>query len=186
MITKVINLLQARTENISYEDLLTLKREYYTSLADNLFPKPPVKPSTIQMIKYLKRKNAENVNKIGPYENITVFEAANRIGSDLVLINGIIQLIEDGHEHPDSRITLLLGTRHLKGKGDFWINEKQGEAFNVAESFYQSKLDKTLKKWENGHLDYILINAEVVNATTIDFLIRLQGTRIIPVRNWDK
>src|SRR5688500_11782503 len=98
--TRVKYLLQGKTASICFPQLLELRQEYSKLIAHNPFPKPPLNPSSIDMIMYLKRKASDNIIKIGPYENITVFEAANRIASDLVLINGIIQIIEDGLEHP--------------------------------------------------------------------------------------
>jgi len=46
------------------------------------------------MIRYFKRKIEGENQSIGHYTGITVFEAANRIASDLVIISGVLQLIE--------------------------------------------------------------------------------------------
>jgi hypothetical protein len=182
---KVINLIQGNTEKISFPQLLELRQEYVKHINENPFPSPPHNPSAIDIIVFLKRKDARTPVKIGPYENITVFEAANRIASDLVLINGVIQIIEDGVEQPEHKITLHLGTKHVKDKGDFLIGEKHGEAFNVAESFYASKLQKTFEKWKGSHLSYILVNQDVVNEKKVSSIQRESGTFIIGVKMWD-
>ncbi|RYY00066.1 hypothetical protein EON78_01985, partial [bacterium] len=152
--------LNTETDDIGYKQLLDLKQKYWESLKKTSFPIPPQNGSCVEMIHYFKRKNIGENNQIGPYFGLTVFEAANRIASDLVIINGIIQLIEQKREPKLSRITIRLGNKHIKGQGDFTINGKEGEAFNVAASFYKSKLRTTIAKWPNG-LSYILVNAEV-------------------------
>lgn len=133
------------------------------------------------MIHYFKRTKDKG-NSIGPYSNITVFEAANRIASDLVIINGVIKLIEQNTEPANSTITLRLGNKHVRDKGDFTINKKEGKAFNVASSFYKVKLRNTNKKWESTSLAYILVNADLEN----EFPAIKTDSRIILVDNWDK
>jgi hypothetical protein len=92
------------------------------------------------MIQYSKRKGIDSTIRIGPYEHITPFEAANRIASDLVIINGLLQMNDTGKIQEDSIFIVRLGTRHENGKGDFSILTHEtvfeGEAFNVAPSFY--------------------------------------------------
>lgn len=182
---KVTNLIQGKTEQIGYQDLQELKYEYLHLLQTNPFPSPPPKPTSIDIIRFLKRKDANSAGRIGPYEYITVFEAANTIASDLVLINGILQLIDEGIARQDEKITLHLGTKHIKGMGDFLIGDKHGEAFNVAESFYSFKLQKTLSKWKDKALAYILVNYEVFDQQRSKALEHSAGTRIIGVKNWD-
>ena len=118
---------------------------------------------------------------IGPYKNITPFEAANRIASDLVIINGSLQLI--GSQEPESSVvTLRLGAEHIKGKGDFTINKFEGEAFNVAPSFLSTKLYQTRRKWRDNQdlLKYILINEDAFRGRFPN------DKKIIIVSNWDK
>ena len=153
--------LNSETDNITYSQLKDLKEKYWHSLKNSSFPPPPNNGSCVDMIKYFKRKSINNNNQIGPYFGLTVFEAANRIATDLVIINGIIQLISNGDEPESSVITVRLGNKDVKGKGDFSINEKEGEAFNVAASYYKGKLRSTNSKWQNLSLSYILVNAEV-------------------------
>jgi len=146
---KVDFLLKSNISNIEVAQLAAVKQEYFELLKENSFPTPPVSGNFCEMLNYFKRKDENNPKSIGPYRNITPFEAANRIASDLVIINGLLQLIENRKiEKPV--LTLRLGTTHVKGKGDFTIKlgeeEFEGEAFNVAPSFLKAKLDKTLNK----------------------------------------
>lgn len=163
---KVEFLLTKSLDNISYDDLKEVKDEYFILLSENKFPVPDKDSDFYYFIQFYKRKNEKEPNIIGPYKNITVFEAANRIASDLVIINGLFQLIEEKPYLKEAKFTLRLGTTHVQNKGDFTIhiskdNDQEGEAFNVAPTFLKVKLYKTRKKWEKDtRLRYILINEE--------------------------
>jgi hypothetical protein len=179
---KVDFLLKSKLDNISVSELETLKKEYFELLESNKFPEPPKGGDFSDMIHYFKRKDENDPFEIGPYKNITPFEAANRIASDLVIINGLLQLTK---ELTNPVMTLRLGTTHVPGKGDFTIKignkEFEGEAFNVAPSFLKAKLQKTIRKWKgNDKLKYILINKDVCDGMKID----KKNIRIIPVENW--
>lgn len=187
MSTKVKYLFdQDKLNKMDYEKLKEFKIKYLGFLEDNPFPMPKEEGGYYDMIMYLKRKVNSDAIKIGPYQNISVFEAANRIASDLVIINGMLQLIEEKGYH--NRIfDLNLGTMHTKDKGDFTIYldnniQLNGEAFNVAPSFLKAKLRTTLKKWETKEkLDIILINEEAFD--TVKF--KMEDTRIFKVKNWE-
>jgi hypothetical protein len=181
--SKVDFLIEA-SNNIDIVGLQNLKIRYFDLLHKNEFPKNPVKVDFYSMINFLKRRDEKNPISIGPYYNISPFEAVNRIASDLVIINGLLQLARNG-EFRTARFTLRLGTTHVKDKGDFTISlngqELEGEAFNVAPSFLKAKLSKTLTKWRKiGGLQYILINADAFEGVVIKSL----DTRIIKVENW--
>jgi len=174
---------------IDYEMLQISKQRYFGFLDDNPFPKPPDTGTYFEMINYLKRKDTNNPQKIGPYQNITIFEAANRIASDLVIINGIIQLVAKHPELLVARFTLRLGILHEKGKGDFTIHldnqDFEGEAFNVAPSFLKVKLRNTTSKWKKSEyrdqLMYILVNDEAFN-----FIGKAKiDDRVFRVKNWE-
>lgn len=175
--------------NIDYKALCTFKKRYFGFLNDNPFPKPPITGAYFEMINYLKRKDINNPQKIGPYQNITIFEAANRIASDLVIINGIIQLVEINPSLQNANFTLRLGILHEKGKGDFTIylekEDFEGEAFNVAPSFLNVKLRNTISKWNKEDnrekLRYILVNDEA-----FEFVTRSLDERVFRVKNWEK
>ena len=188
---KKVNYLFDPTEliKIDYEMLQTCKEKYFSFLNDNPFPKPPNSGTYFEMIHYLKRKDINNPQKIGPYQNITIFEAANRIASDLVIINGIIQLVQNNPSLKNASFTVRLGILHEKGKGDFTIHfgdkDFEGEAFNVAPSFLNVKLRNTISKWnkdENvGKLKYILVNDEAFEFTSTPL-----DKRVFRVKNWEK
>ncbi len=182
---KVEFLLKSKLEQITISELKILKEEYFNLLELNKFPKPPISGNAVEMIHYFKRKDEINPISIGPYKNITPFEAANRIASDLVIINGLLKLVEE-NKIENALFTLLLGTTHIKEKGDFTIkkgdNEWEGEAFNVATSFLNAKLQKTKSKWkDNPKLKYILINAEAFEGVIFKSL----DERVFKVKNWE-
>ena len=174
-----------KIEALNYKGVLDFKSEYLKLLHDNPFPEPAKSGSFHQVIIYLKRKDQSQAVKIGPYGNISVYEAANRIASDLVIINGLLQLVEKNLEFKEALFTLRLGTTHLAGKGDFTIffngKELEGEAFNVAPAYLKPKMRKTINKWkDNQQLKYILVNDEAfefIGKSKID-------ERVFKVKNW--
>ena len=99
----------------------------------------------------------------------------------MVILNGLIQLIESGKEPEDSIMTICLGNKHIPGCGDFTINNREGEAFNVASSFYKAKMrsTKNSNKWIDKNLSYILVNADVFDEIKADG----QDDRIRKVKN---
>jgi hypothetical protein len=182
---KVDFLITSPLDKIDLRGLRKLKSEYLGFVSKNPFPVPPQSGEAIEMIYYLKRKNQDNINTIGPYRNITVFEAANRIASDLVIIHGLIQMIENEKSFKNCKVSLKLGTKHLAEEGDFSINGLHGEAFNVADSYYSPKLTKTLSNWrkKKTKLHYILVNKEVVLPSDIERL-KKENIQLIPVEKW--
>ncbi len=162
--------------NCNLELLKELKLFYSHCLNFYPFPLKDEKFSPQEYILFLKREKF----CIGPYQNISVFEAANRIGTDLVLINGILQIVSEGKIGENDKFTLRLGNEKENGKGDFTINnELEGEAFNVSKSFYSSKMSCTKKKWRmlKKKLSYILVNEESAPKF-------IKDNTIIKVRNW--
>ncbi len=129
-------------------------------------------PLTIEANDLLDLMNILKRQKIGkgPYPNVTIFEAANRIMTDLVLLNGVKMLLngaineikfheynveygnEDNNEHD---ITAIENGKKLKC-----------EVFNVAESFFQTKKAKSLKKLRDNKNDedilLIMFNKDAV------------------------
>lgn len=172
-----------------------LQEEYHSLLRENMFQPPPKSGECLEMIHYLKRKDEDNPVKIGVYENITPFEAANRIASDLVIIKGLIQLISEDKMSSTAKFTFRLGTKHEKEKGDFSIVTNkgcfEGEAFNVAPSFYKDKLNQTLSKWraikrkKQVDLKYMLVNNESMMESDYARLNK-KNIKLIGVKSWDK
>ena len=85
---------------------------------------------------------------MGPYPNVSIFEAANRIMSDLVILKGITWLLQK-NVFPFSSYTVEFGNEDANA---FDIQAKAGdvtligEAFNVAPSFFQTKKSSALRK----------------------------------------
>ena len=119
------------------------------------------------LIETLKRERVG----IGPYPDVTLFEAANRIMSDLVILHGVTWLLKE-QAFPFAEYTVEFGNEDKNG---FDIMAKSrgktlvGEAFNVAPSFFQGKKLSALKKLrKNGTgADYrvLLINHDAVRET---------------------
>ncbi|MES2040087.1 MAG: hypothetical protein V4495_19905 [Pseudomonadota bacterium] len=84
----------------------------------------------------------------GPYPNVSLFEAANRIMSDIVILQGVKELLLNTL-FPFSSYTVEFGNENNNGfdirasSGDYLL---VGEAFNVAPSFFQGKKAAALKK----------------------------------------
>jgi len=84
----------------------------------------------------------------GPYPGVSLFEAANRIMSDLVILGGVSGLLEGGF-FPFTSYTVEFGNEDKNGFDIRAVSGSEtlvGEAFNVAPSFFQIKKDSALKK----------------------------------------
>ncbi len=119
----------------------------------------------VELFQCIKRQRLN----MGPYPHVTLFEAANRIMTDLTILKGVKWLLqseifpfqeykveygnEDNNEHD------ILASKNGK--------RLRGEAFNVAPSFFQGKKNSALKKLRGSQerSDYILIlaNSDAVN-----------------------
>lgn len=152
-------------DRLNKDQLESLKTSYLDTLEN--YPFLLIEDWSYQsVIKELKR---DLKKRIGPYTDITVFEAANRIATDLTMMDGILKLFSDGKLEIQETVKIRLGTMYISGRGDFTVfrkdeSEQEGESFNVAASFFQSKMQKTLKKWENeSSLKYILFNKDCLS-----------------------
>jgi hypothetical protein len=108
---------------------------------------------------------------VGPYPKVSLFEAANRIMTDLVILKAVKYLlnsntlpfdeyiVEYGHEDQNSHD---ITSTSKNGEGF------AGEAFNVAPSFYQGKKRATKKKLQdskfNANHKFIIANLDAVSA----------------------
>lgn len=84
----------------------------------------------------------------GPYPGVTLFEAANRIMSDLVILGGISGLLKR-EAFPFTSYTVEFGNEDKNGfdiRASSGSETLIGEAFNVAPSFFQLKKASALKK----------------------------------------
>jgi len=148
-------------EYLKRASIQRLERKYLTYFKKNPFPNLRHKsiPEILNKLKRLKYN-------IGPYENITVFEASNRIATDLTLFKGIEKLFAMNEIPKDSKVLIQLGNMQMKGKGDFSVKGKildlEGEVFDTAPSFFNNKLYKVLAKWkDNPNLRFIIFNESV-------------------------
>lgn len=114
----------------------------------------------------LLRKIKRELVETGPYANVTLFEAANRIMTDLVILNGVKWLLEKTNI-PMSSYTVQYGNE-TSNFHDLEAEHENirlvGESFNVAPSLFQTKKSATLKKLRKTKADYhlILINDDAV------------------------
>lgn len=84
----------------------------------------------------------------GPYPGVSLFEAANRIMSDLVILKGIAGLLKN-NLLPFSSYTVEFGNENKNGfdiRASSGAVSLVGEAFNVAPSFFQTKKSSAIKK----------------------------------------
>jgi hypothetical protein len=92
----------------------------------------------------------------GPYPGVSLFEAANRIMSDLVILGGVSWLLEEG-PFPFTSYTVEFGNENKNGfdiRAASGSETLVGEAFNVAPSFFQNKRRSALKKLQQyGYAD---------------------------------
>lgn len=123
----------------------------------------------IRLLSALKR----DVVGAGPYPNVTLFEAANRIMTDLVMLHGVRCLLK--HEvFPFHSYTVEYGHGN-EGDHDIVATEGGktliGEVFNVAPSFFPLKKASALKKLRasKAKADYrvILVNQDAAATTYV-------------------
>lgn len=106
----------------------------------------------------------------GPYPEATFFEAANRIMTDLVILHGVKWLLENhnpafdafsvDYGHRDTQSHDVMSHPVVAGEPSL-----DGEAFNVAQSFFQGKKTSSLKKLRGKSTAthrFIIVNAEAV------------------------
>src|SRR5260370_7551770 len=98
----------------------------------------------LRLFEALKR---DKVNT-GPYPHVSLFEAANRIMTDLVILYGVRWLLTN-RAFPFTSYMVEFGHDNKNG---FDVRSEEngrtlvGEAFNVAPSFFQGKKSSMLKK----------------------------------------
>ena len=116
------------------------------------------------LLEALKREKL----KTGPYLGVSLFEAANRVMTDLVILHGVTWLLKQ-KIFPFNSYTVEFGNEDNNDfdiKASFKGKTLVGEAFNVAPSFFQGKKSSMLKKLRrNGQkADYrvIMVNHDAV------------------------
>ena len=91
----------------------------------------------------------------GPYPDVSLFEAANRIMSDLVILKGVADLLQS-NIFPFTSYTVEFGNEDNNGfdiRASSGTISLVGEAFNVAPSFFQTKKGSALKKLRRDGID---------------------------------
>jgi hypothetical protein len=104
---------------------------------------------------------------IGPYPDVSLFESANRIMTDLVILNGVKWLLtESGLEF--EAYTVEYGHEN-NNRFDIQASKDGrtliGEAFNVAPSFFQGKKAAMIKKLridEDAEIKLVMFNHDAV------------------------
>jgi len=113
--------------------------------------------NAIDLFKKLKRTK---INK-GPYIGISLFESANRIMTDLVILYGIKDLLIGKYKHINFPEYLVEYGNENKNNYDIVANfngkKLVGEAFNVSPSFFQSKKYISLKKLRKNKESNIIL-----------------------------
>jgi hypothetical protein len=100
--------------------------------------------SGLRLLRALKRDQV----KVGPYPHVTLFEAANRIMTDMVILYGVQWILTTG-AFPFETYNVEYGNEDSHGfdlRASSNGRELVGEAFNVAPSFFQLKKTSMLKK----------------------------------------
>jgi hypothetical protein len=120
---------------------------------------PSVGLKGVGLFTYLKRHRV----KTGPYPDVTLFEAANRIMTDLVILHGVKWLLST-NAFPFASYLVEYGNEAVNDHDIMATARGQslvGEAFNVAPSFFQVKKRAMLQKLRasNNTADYKLIMA---------------------------
>jgi len=139
-------------------------REYETSISE--IGETISNLRGIALFQCLKRSQINS----GPYPHVTLFEAANRIMTDLVILKGIKWLL-DSKTFPFDEYVVEYGN---EDNNEHDISAKNasakliGEAFNVAPSFFQGKKNAMRKKLRANHNNasymVIIANSDAVKA----------------------
>lgn len=108
----------------------------------------------------------------GPYPNVTLFEAANRIMTDLTILYGVKDLLNN--KIPQicfDNYQVEYGNENYNDHDIMATNGKVtliGEAFNVAPSFFQGKKSSSLKKLRKNANENTLILLVYNNDAVLD------------------
>jgi len=119
----------------------------------------------LDLFKVLKRKAVG----AGPYPHVTMFEAANRILTDLVILYGVKWLL-DNDVFPFERYEVEYGNENNNGSDICAAGNGKtlaGEAFNAAPSFFQAKKCSMIKKVAESSADFkiIMFNHDAVKSS---------------------
>lgn len=145
-------------EPLNYDSFKEAQQAYLKAIKESTFYFECT-TDIFELIKNVKRTTAH----IGPYEDLTPFEALNRIGSDLVLLVGAEMLFKGYNGIKADSIKL-----NMSNKDGFDMAVKTtekgiiyGEAFNAAASFCKQKFRNAVKKLEKESEGIILFNSDI-------------------------
>ena len=125
-------------------------------------------PSDCKGIELLLKLKRDKIGHPSFYKDVSYFEGANRIMTDLVIFHGVKWLLEKSKFNFEE-YTVEFGNENKK---DHDVMSKYkgkvltGEAFNVAPSFFQGKKSKMLTKLRdntNSDCKFILVNIDAVS-----------------------
>lgn len=148
-----------------------------------------------ELIEALKRKKLGH----GPYPGVVLFEAANRIMSDLVILHGVKSLLID-KAFPFDEFRVELGHENNNAFDIMASNGSEeliGEAFNVSQSFFAVKKNAALRKLRASltppDFTILMFNHEAVPSSYSprqrenEFFVmvdtRMSTSRIVPLRH---
>lgn len=122
----------------------------------------PLTIAASNLLELLSKLKRGSIGK-GPYPNVSIFEASNRIMTYLVILNGV-KILLNGYikDLPFLEYRVEFGNENHFAHDIMAQHGKTkliGEAFNVSESFFQLKKSKMLKKLRTNANDdeYMLI-----------------------------
>lgn len=139
------NPLSAFEKNLTLKNIDNIISDYKVLLTEVA---PKVEGTDIlDLLKKLKRPGINT----GPYPSVSIFESANRIMTDLVIIYGAKLLLEGAIKEVPVVTTLRVdyGNQNTQAhdiigqEGKYYL---AGEAFNVAPSFFNTKKSSSIKK----------------------------------------
>ena len=96
--------------HLTKEQVSSCQKAYIAALSAHPFPK--IRTDTYSAV--LEALKRQRCLQIGPYLDITIFEAANRIASDLTLLEGVQQLFQQRIIPINAKVQLRLGTMQSK------------------------------------------------------------------------
>ncbi len=145
MKSSIPNPLSAFEKNLTLKNIDKIIADYKVLLTE-LAPKIEG-TDILDLLKKLKRPGINT----GPYPNVSIFESANRIMTDLVIIYGAKLLLEGAITEVPKVPTVRVdyGNQNTQPhdiigqEGEYYI---AGEAFNVAPSFFNTKKSFSIKK----------------------------------------
>lgn len=162
--------------------------EDYLNKVNEMKCSPPHE-DVLVFINSLKRKAVGS----GPYPDVSLFEASNRILSDVLILFGVRRLLTNPSVNnitiPFKEYDVSLG---VEGGNDLKAFSGSirliGEAFNVAPSFFQQKKSSALKKLIPEKADYrlIIFNSDAVRNPD-DYIKKSERSMIyLPIDIWNE